>query len=467
MRCFGLAAAVVVSGLLALSACAAPPDAVGAPLDLTTDGGGNANATSTGSGSTPTCVPTSSTPPPQINVSSLPSCCTTGAAHCVPSADVPAGTEVSALASCTGGVCIPDSLIESGGAAPPACKSLNGAAGVCLSLCVPQVAQYSTLLPQDICQSEERCAPCISPLDGSNTGACDIGKNTGAAAGGGTTCTPAGGADDAGSAPSAPVDAGPPVCPHVGPPVLDPTSLPSCDPNGGAHCLSASLVPAAEASQLATCPTGLCVPDSFIESGGQFIPATCTSLLGAEGRCLDEMIPQVASQLSELPQATCETYERCVPCYDPISGKTTGACSLSCDPGPKDPAVKAQACCNENGTDQGVCLPTTSVPTSEQADLSADVCTQTPTATVCVPSEMAAPGFKPTTCTATSFLTLLSGGYSGVCLSKCLNFGFGSGLAIAQGTCDSDHDCAPCINPVTQAPTGAPGCPSTGADAGP
>ena len=292
-----------------------------------------------------------------------------------------------------------------------------------------------------------------------------IGKSTAAASG---TCGASGGADDAGSAPSAPVNAGPAVCPHVGPPVLDPSTLPSCDPNGGAHCLSAALVPASEASQLATCPTGLCVPDSFIESGGELIPATCTSIVGAEGRCLDEMIPEVAAELSELPQATCESYERCVPCFDPTTGKSTGACNLSCDPGPKDPPVKLQACCSENGTDQGECLPTTLVPTSEQADLTADVCTQTPSATLCVPTEMVAPGFKPTTCTATSLLTILTGGYSGVCLSKCLNFGFGSGLAIAQGTCDDNHDCAPCVNPVTQAPTGAPGCPSTtDADAGP
>ena len=36
-----------------------------------------------------------------------------------------------------------------------------------------------------------------------------------------------------------------------------------------------------------------------------------------------------------------------MPCYDPIAGKATGACNLSCDPGPKDPAVKAQPCCSE------------------------------------------------------------------------------------------------------------------------
>ena len=63
--------------------------------------------------------------------------------------------------------------------------------------------------------------------------------------------------------------------------------------------------------------------------------------------------------------------------------------------------------------------------------------------------------FKPATCTATGFLV---GNYTGVCLSKCLSFGI-QGIALAQGTCDGIHTCAPCTNPLTGKPTGAPGCP--------
>jgi hypothetical protein len=372
---------------------------------------------------------------------------------------------------------VPDALILSGGAPPPTCASLSGAAGVCLSVCVPQVAQYASLLPQATCAAQELCAPCISPLDGQSTGACDIGKNSGSGSGGGNSCTPGGDEDGGSSGPQSPLDAGPVQCPHQGPPVLDPTSLPSCDPNGGAHCLSAALVPPSEASQLATCSTGLCVPDSFIESGGEFIPATCTSILGAEGRCLDEMIPQVAAQLGQLPVSTCQSFERCVPCYNPLQdgdGGTpaaTGACSLSCDPGPKDPAVQVQTCCKENGTDVGDCLPTSLVPSSEQSNLSQDTCSQSTSlgTLLCVPKVMTAPGYKGTPCTAEGLLGLLSGTtYTGVCLSNCLNFGFGSGLELAQGNCDSNYTCAPCTNPLTNAPTGAPGCPNTpAADGGP
>jgi hypothetical protein len=63
--------------------------------------------------------------------------------------------------------------------------------------------------------------------------------------------------------------------------------------------------------------------------------------------------------------------------------------------------------------------------------------------------------FKPTTCTATGFLV---GAYTGVCLSSCLSFGI-QGIALAQGSCDSVHTCAPCKNPLSGAATGAPGCP--------
>ena len=37
--------------------------------------------------------------------------------------------------------------------------------------------------------------------------------------------------------------------------------------------------------------------------------------------------------------------------------------------------------------------------------------------------------------------------------------GFIQSLGIAQGSCDDLHECAPCKNPLTGQPTGAPGCP--------
>jgi hypothetical protein len=319
-------------------------------------------------------------------------------------------------------------------------------------VCVPQVAQYQSLLPQDICAADERCAPCISPLDQKPTGACDIGTTPATVTP--STCDPASPSPPSGQdpAPSAPPAPAAPVCPHVGPPVLDPATLPAC--GMGAHCLSSALVPPALQSKLATCPTGLCVPDTFIAAGGNFIPATCVSTASAEGRCLDVALPDVAAQ-PQLPQSTCAAYERCVPCYNPLDGSDTSACRLSCDPGPQQPKVVFTDCCTMSNATYGKCVPTMSIPSAEQKNLGTDDCVKDQQ--LCVPTEMLKPAFKPPACTADNFFV---GKYTGVCLSDCLKFGI-QGLAISRGTCDDLHKCAPCTNPLTGKPTGAPGCPAS------
>jgi hypothetical protein len=446
MHRLGYAAFTLLAATTVIAVGCSDADPNGTPLDGAQFDSGTSTGTSNGGGGNPSC--TNGPPPAPMDPSTLPTCCAmgqTGAAHCVPTAKVPQNV-ASQLAACTGGACVPDPFIKNPSLVPPSCKSLGGADGVCLSVCVTQVAQYASLLPQDSCAADEKCAPCISPLDKMSTGACDIGKGST----GGTCTNPSDPPPKAG-------DAGPPpaaMCPHTGAPVLDPMTLPSCDPAGGAHCLDKALVPPAMQSQLAACPTGLCVPDVFIAAGGNFIPPTCRSLDDAEGRCLDEMIPQVASQKAQLPQSTCATYERCVPCFNPLDGTDTGACKQSCDPGPKEAPKLFGKCCTENNAPQGRCIPTSQVPMSEQANLSKKDCTDA--TSLCVPSEMLAPTFTPMACTGTAFLT---GDYTGVCLSKCLSFSFIQSLGIVQGSCDDIHECAPCKNPLTGQNTGAPGCP--------
>ena len=408
-------------------------------------------------GSTPSVPPTPTdpsggcTPPAPLDPSTLPQCCNGGAAHCVPTADLPANV-VAQLDTCpSGGACVPDALIRSNGAKPPACHSLNGADGVCLSICVPQVAMYQTLLPQDVCADDERCAPCINPLTNMPSGACDIGSQPPP----GNSCMPQPSAAPVPPVPSTPPAPPPaPMCPHVGPPVIDPSTLPPC--GDGAHCLNASLVPPAMAGRLAACASGLCVPDPFIAAGGNFIPPTCTSTAGAEGRCLNTVLPDVARQAASLPEDVCAADEKCVPCYSPLDGSDTGACRLSCDPGPSQPKVVFTDCCvKDNQPARGKCVPTQSIPSDEQKNLGTDDCVKDQQ--LCVPSEMLQPAFKPPACSAHN---LLVGDYTGVCLSDCLKFGI-QGLAISQGTCDDTHECAPCTNPLTGQPTGAPGCPTS------
>jgi hypothetical protein len=441
-----------LAAFLVAIGCSAPTDIAGTPLagsgdSLGASAGDDASVGSSGGGASSggSCVVA---PPAPMDPSTLPSCCTDGNAHCVPSAHVPSG-DVAALAACTGGYCVPDEFITNPDYVPPSCTAFNGTPGVCLSLCVPQVEQYKSILTQASCAATELCAPCTNPLTQQPSGACAFTPPTqcgpDAGAGGGSS----GGGGDLGDGAAPPA-----ACPHTGPPVLDPSKLPACGTAGGAHCLQSALVPPSLASQLAACTGGYCVPDVFIEAGGNFIPPTCASLDGAEGRCLNEVIPQVAAQASQLPQSTCAVYEKCVPCFSPIDGTKTGACNLSCDPGPTKPIVLFPSCCQENGTDEGRCVPSTIVPSTEQSNLSQDSCTAG--TDLCVPSEMLnIATFKPAACTATGFLV---GNYTGVCLSDCLSFGI-QGIALAQGSCESEHTCAPCKNPLTGAATGAPGCP--------
>src|SRR5262245_17765271 len=105
---------------------------------------------------------------PPISVSALSkmtACCQEqqGKAHCL--ANVPEEIK-GQVAQCSGGggYCIPDSLLESGGAVPPAsCKAFGGD-GVCLSKCIPDVAKNAASLAPDTCTgADELCVPCINP----------------------------------------------------------------------------------------------------------------------------------------------------------------------------------------------------------------------------------------------------------------------------------------------------------------
>jgi hypothetical protein len=402
------------------------------------DGGGGASAVST-------CGDDAAPPERLADPSTLPACAPAcGGAHCVPADKVP---EVSRpfFAACGGGYCLPDPIIASGGARPPSCKSLNNADGVCLSLCVPQVSLNKDVLPQATCANDERCTPCINPNDNTATGACAIGSQLPTSTG---PCS----SPDAGAVvleAAAPPDI---TCPHVGPPVVDPMKLPACGgpKSGGAHCLPGHLVPPALAPKLVTCSGGFCVPDKIIAAGGRYIPATCTSIIGSEGRCLNTVIPLVSAQTG-IPVSTCDANERCVPCLSPVDGSDTGACKTSCDPGPTRPAKRFDDCCDQNGATRGKCIPKTSVPAAYSPNLQTDTCDPQ---SFCVPTENIPTAFVPPPCSASAFL---SGPYTGVCLSNCLQFGAGSDLATAQGNCKALHTCIPCVR--DGAPTGAPGCP--------
>ncbi len=378
-------------------------------------------------------------PIPLSGIDAMTACCQEqqGQAHCLDASKVPSEIQPFVDTCESGGYCIPDSFLETGASEPPATCTAFGGDGVCLSRCIPQVAENEGLLRQDTCTgADELCVPCISPLDNMPTGACDLLELA--------RCE----GDPVPPGSSAACD-DPNTCDYEAgcPAVIDPSTLPACGPD--AHCLDPALA-GDDAARLGPCDDGttVCVPDTFIVTGGKFTPPTCTSVNGAEGRCLSAVLPDVAAQADLLPQDSCAASERCTPCFDPLDGTPTGACSLSCDPGPTQPAKPFAACCSGRAH----CVPASSIPDDQESQLSDQECKTEQPGSLCVPDEIINNGPFPT-CNASGLL----GDYSGVCLSDCLDFGF-LGLGLSQGSCSNGFTCAPCTQ--FGQPTGAPGCPA-------
>jgi hypothetical protein len=379
----------------------------------------------------PTILTCPYTGAPIIDPSVFPACSPACAgAHCVPSSLVPMADQ-SQLAACPGGFCAPDSITQTAGeGVPPTCTSVAGAEGRCLSTCLPEIASEASILPQSTCAAGELCAPCYNPVaenPRAPTGACNLGCDK---------------------------PAQPPTilnCPWTGPPVLDPTTLPACDGSGcsGAHCLPAAEVPTAVQSQLASCNggAGFCTPDTIISTGDNFIPTSCDPFpgSGAPGRCLSDCLPAVIKEESTLVQSTCGAGQYCVPCNDPFTGASTGACTLGCDTPPPTPFTFPKCCNDGAGTLTGTCVPTAQVPSSEQSEVNqsgngnSSPCPSSGASYLCVPDEYLPAPYNSIAlqgCPAT-FLNLC-----GVCVSECI---VNSELGIlGSSDCAADHKCVPC-----------------------
>jgi len=381
----------------------------------------------------PTVIQCPYTGAPIIDPTVFPACSPAcGGAHCVPAALVPMADQ-SQLATCAGGFCAPDSITASAGeGVPPTCTSVAGAEGRCLSTCLPQIASEADLLPQSTCAAGEKCAPCYNPIatdPTAATGACTLGCDA---------------------------PAQPPTilsCPWNGPPVLDPTTLPACDGGGcsGAHCLPAAEVPQAEQSQLAQCNSGagFCTPDPIISTANHFIPTSCDPFpgSGAPGRCLSDCLPRVQAESASgtLVQATCSTGQYCVPCNDPFTGASTGACTLGCDTPPTTAFTFPKCCDDGSGSKTGTCVPTAQVPSSELSELSqsgngnSSPCPTSGASYLCVPDEYLPAPYNSIAlqgCPAT-FANLC-----GVCVSQCI---VNSELdLLGPSDCAADHKCVPC-----------------------
>ena len=252
-------------------------------------------------------------------------------------------------------------------------------------------------------------------------------------------------------------------CPYSGPPIYDPNSFGACSPScGGAHCVPSEIVPSGIQPLLASCTDGLCAPDPIIAAAGQFVPNTCTSIAGAEGRCLSTCLPAVAALAAVLPVSGCTAGERCMPCFDPTASDPnapTGACSLACDAPAQPPVLltcpwtgpsvinpSALAACSPS-CGGAHCLPAEFVPPGQQSLLA------TCTGGFCAPDPIisTAGNFNPPNCVAFAGTTA-----GGRCLSTCLP-GIAADPDLEQSSCAVGNKCAPCADPFTGADLGVCG----------
>jgi hypothetical protein len=209
-----------------------------------------------------------------------------------------------------------------------------------------------------------------------------------------------------------------------------------------------SLVPADLLSQLDSCDgDDVCVPDDFIVTAGQTIPASCVSTAGAEGRCLSTCLPSVAAAAQLLPTDGCPPEHACVPCYDPFQGELTGACNLACDPGPIEPPVTLPECCDAMGS----CLAEMELPEGYAEAFAKDDCVN---GELCVPDELAIGSYQAQPCTTSTIASMFGPEYGpGACMHACLAAMKNSFLK--QDGCADGFKCAPCTNPLDDTPTGA------------
>jgi hypothetical protein len=345
------------------------------------------------------CVPTSAVPQAQRAQLGRDTCATDGGA----------GADV---------LCAPRSFTDPT-AKPATCRSINDNEGRCLPACLPAVATQPGLT-QGSCQSGHLCAPCHNPLTSAATGACSINGDM---------------------------------------PTEQPKPFPKCCTGDSGSCVPLSLIPDAQESQLGNdngkCTSGnLCVSTELSDS--TFKPPACNSLGGGEGRCLAPCLPAIAAQASRLPRSTCAENRVCAPCYDPTITPPTpsGACSINGD-APTRPPYTFPKCCAFNGTNRGTCVPL-SVAGSIANNLPSDTCPGPDSgadAVKCVPdAKVRDQNYKFPTCQA-QFPPFPA--VPGGCVPDCIITDPLQRGILSRQTCAEGELCAPCVNPLTQARTGA------------
>jgi hypothetical protein len=217
-------------------------------------------------------------------------CGTDGKSHCFPWAKTSVPKEELEPCDDPAEVCMPDKLLLAGGKKPTECKFGGGAAGACLPLAFKQINQNKDLLQQDACDEDERCVPCIHPIEKVDTGVC--------------------------------AESGVHEADCVGGPGLQGDVETCCA--GLGVCMDEKAIPEESRANMPSlgCSAGtLCAPASQANED----PKKCETLAGFDGVCVPLCFaPQLRGE--QYVSGDCNAYEICMPC---LVGKGQGM--LGCD----------------------------------------------------------------------------------------------------------------------------------------
>jgi len=158
------------------------------------------------------------------------------------------------------------------------------------------------------------------------------------------------------------------------------------------------------------------------------LPGTPASGPDYEGRCVLTCFVKTSTIFSRLSQANCPASYTCTPCYNPLTGETTGACDHDGD-APAEPKPTGFAEC---GNGLGYCVPVYAAGTqaSQLSQLS------------CASGELCAPKIKaadPSACFPHCVSPALG---PGACVPAFLTTSFAA--LLTQETCETSELCAPC-----------------------
>ena len=218
-----------------------------------------------------------------------------------------------------------------------------------------------------------------------------------------------------------------------------------------------------------------CIPTtaSLADAGTAGIFDACTADFGGgvtlEGRCLPLCFIEGNPQAPLLTPGTCKGADAgagqqvCAPCYNPIDGSDTGACSQKPGDQPKDaPPTPFKTCgAHDAGVPGGVCIPkalTSKVDNPAIASLMQDDC---PSGDLCVPTVKAN---DVNACFAkcdvmSPTVAMFGQKYT---VGACVPYYIVADTqptalsALVQSSCAAGELCAPCLNPLMSGmPTGA------------